>query len=134
MSYELLRATDAPDYTEGKDPGHQFLGYGALGSEQVSANVITLEPGATHKVPGMPDDTGHSHEDIDEIYVVVAGEVTVKLDDEEISLGPLDAVCIPPETKRATRNTSDANATVLMFSQKMTDPRAQSHFHEGFWA
>ena len=31
------------------------------------------------------------------------------------------------------RNRSDAEATVIMFSPKMTDPRAQSHFHEGFW-
>src|SRR5207253_2464273 len=115
-------------------PGHQFLGYGALGSEQVSCNVIALEPGATHKVPGMPDDMGHSHSDIDEIYVVVSGEVTVKLDGDEITLGPLDAVRIPPDTVRSTRNTSDADATVLMLSPKMTDPRAQSHFHEGFWS
>ena len=131
--YTLLKAADAPDYTEGKDPGHQFFGYGALGSDQVSLNVITLEPGTTHKPPGMGDDIGHSHEDIDEVYVVAAGEVTCKLGDEEVKLGALDAVRIPPETKRATRNASDAPATVIMFSQKMTDPRAQSHFHEGFW-
>lgn len=133
MSYELLRATDAPDYTEGKDPGHRFHGYGALGSEQVSMNVIVLEPGATHKVPGMADDVGHSHEDIDEVYVVAAGEVTVKADDDELVLGPLDAIRLPPEVKRATRNTGDATATVIMVSPKMRDPRAQSHFHEGFW-
>jgi mannose-6-phosphate isomerase-like protein (cupin superfamily) len=131
--YTVLRTADAPDYTEGKDPGHQFLGYGALGSDQVSMNVITLDPGAVHKVPGMPDDMGHSHEDIDEIYVVASGEIACKLDDDELTLGPLDAVRIPPAIKRATRNVSDAPATLIMFSQKMTDPRAQSHFHEGFW-
>lgn len=134
MSYDLLRAADAPDYTEGKDPGHHFLGYGALGSEQVSLNVITLEPGKTHKVPGMPDDMGHRHDEIDEVYVVVSGEVTVKLDDDEVTLGPLDAVRIPPETVRATRNTSDTDATVIMFSPKMHDPQGQSHFQEGFWS
>ena len=132
--YTLLRAGDAPDYTEGKDPGHSFLGYGGLGSEQVSLNVVRLEPGTTHKAPGMGDDTGHSHEDIDEVYIVASGEITCKLGDDELTLGPLDAVLIPPATKRAARNTSDAPATVIMLSQKMTDPRAQSHFHEGFWS
>jgi mannose-6-phosphate isomerase-like protein (cupin superfamily) len=133
--YTLVRASDAPDYTEGKDPGHSFLGYaGGLGSEQVSLNVIALEPGATHKVPGMPDDMGHNHDEIDELYIVASGEVTCKLGDDEVTLGPLDAVRIPPDTIRSTRNTSDAPATIIMVSQKMTDPRAQSHFHEGFWS
>jgi quercetin dioxygenase-like cupin family protein len=132
--YTILRSSEAPDYTEGKDPGHQFFGYGGLGSEQVSVNVITLEPGKTHKVPGMSDDIGHSHDDIDEVYIVASGELTCKLGDDVFTLGPLDAVRIPPETKRATRNASDAPATVIMLSPKMTDPRAQSHFHEGFWA
>ncbi len=131
--YAVLKAADAPDYTEGKDPGHQFIGYGGLGSEQVSVNVIKLEPGATHKVPGMGDDVGHSHEDIDEVYVVVDGEVTVKADDDEVVLGALDAIRLAPAVKRATRNTGDAAATVLMVSPKMSDPRAQSYFHEGFW-
>ena len=132
--YEVLKAADAPDYTQGNDPGHQFLGYGALGSEQVSVNVITLDPGATHKAPGMGDDVGHSHEDIDEIYIVASGEVTVKADDDEVVLGPLDAIRLAPSVKRGTRNTGDAPATVIMFSPKMSDPRAQSHFHEGFWS
>jgi mannose-6-phosphate isomerase-like protein (cupin superfamily) len=132
--YTILRAAKAPDYTEGKDPGHRFFGYGALGSDQVSVNVIELEPGKTHKVPGMPDDIGHNHDDIDEVYIVASGELTCKLGDDVVTLGPLDAVRIPPETMRATRNDSDQPATVIMLSQKMTDPRAQSHFHEGFWA
>jgi quercetin dioxygenase-like cupin family protein len=132
--YTLLRAADAPDYTEGKDPGHNFFGYGGLGSDQVSVNVVRLEPGATHKAPGMPDSTGHSHEEIDEIYIVAAGEITCKLGDDELTLGPLDAVCIPPSTKRAARNVSDAPATIIMLSPKMTDPQGQSHFHEGFWS
>ena len=133
-AYTVLRAGDAPDFTQGKDPGHEFRGYGALGSEQVSLNVIVLEPGASHKVPGMPDSTGHSHEGIDELYIVTEGELTLKLDDEELVLGPLDAVRIAPEVKRATRNTSDAPTTVIMTSPKMHDPRGQTEFHEGFWA
>ena len=131
--YTILRADEAPDYTEGKDPGHRFFGYGSLGSGQVSVNVVVLEPGATHKVPGMPDDIGHNHDEIDEIYIVASGELTCKLGDDVVTLGPLDAVRIPPELKRGTRNTSHAPATVIMLSPKMDDPRAQSHFHEGFW-
>lgn len=129
--YSVLKAADAPNYTEGSD--EEFRGYGGLGSEQVSVNVVVLDPGATHKAPGMGDDVGHSHEDIDEVYVVVDGEVTVRADDDLIVLGPLDSIRFAPSVKRATRNLSDARATVLMVSPKMRDPKAQSHFHEGFW-
>jgi quercetin dioxygenase-like cupin family protein len=131
--YTTLRAADAPDYTQGNDPGHRFLGYGGLGSDQVSMNVIVLEPGATHKVPGTGDDVGHSHSGIDEIYFVASGTVTVKAGDDEIELGPLDAIRLPPEIKRGTRNTSDDNATVIMLSKKMDDPQGQTDFHDGFW-
>ena len=132
-AYAVVRADDAPDYAQGKTPGHEFRGYGELGSEQVSLNVIVMEPGTTHKVPGMDDDIGHSHEDIDEIYIVASGRVTVKAGDDEVELGPLDAIRLAPEVVRSTRNTSDAPATVVMLSPKMRDPRAQSHFEERFW-
>ncbi len=131
--YAIVKATEAPDYTEGKKPGEAFLGYGGLGSEQISINVVTLEPGTTHTAPGMADDTGHSHEDIDEVYVCVQGNVTVRAGDDEIELGPLDAIRFSPSVKRGTRNTGSQDATVIMFSPKMSDPRAQSHFHDGFW-
>lgn len=131
--YAVLKAADAPDHAQGQTPGHEFRGYGGLGSEQVSLNVIHLEPGATHKVPGMSDDIGHSHEEIDEVYIVAAGEVTVKVGDDVLVLGPLDAIRMAPGVMRASRNTSDEPATVIMLSPKMRDPQGQSHFEDGFW-
>jgi mannose-6-phosphate isomerase-like protein (cupin superfamily) len=132
--YTVLRAGDAPDFTGDDTPG-RFLGYAStLGSEQLGVNVRVLEPGQAHVAPGMDPGCGHSHEDIEEIYVVVGGEVTFKIEDETLTLGPLDAVRIPPEAKRGTRNDGDSDATMLMVSVKMTDPSGQSHFHEGFWS
>ena len=132
-AYAVLRAADAPDFAQGQTPGHEFRGYGELGSDQVSLNVILMEPGTTHKIPGMGDDVGHRHEDIDEIYLVASGRITVKADDEEIELGPLDAIRMAPAVTRSARNTSDAPAAVVMVSPKMRDPKAQSHFEDGFW-
>jgi mannose-6-phosphate isomerase-like protein (cupin superfamily) len=130
--YTVLRAADAPDYT-GDAPGG-FLGYGRpLGAEQVAVNVRVLEPGMAHVPPGTDPSRGHSHRTIEEIYFVLEGELTVKLGDDVFTLGPRDAVLIPPATPRAVRNESDATAALLMASVAVPDIRAESVGHEGFW-
>jgi mannose-6-phosphate isomerase-like protein (cupin superfamily) len=131
--HTILRAADAPDFSGDDTPG-AFLGYAStLGSEQLGVNVRVLAPGQSHVPPGMDPSTGHSHKDIEEIYVVLEGEVTFKIDDETFVLGPRDAVRVPPEAKRGTRNDGDTEAAMVMVSVKMTDPRGQSEFHPGFW-
>jgi uncharacterized cupin superfamily protein len=130
--YTIMRADDAPDYT-GDAPG-KFLGYARpMGSEQLGVNLRVLEPGRSSVPPGMDENAGHSHDDVEELYFVLEGELSLKLDDDVIELGRWDAVRIPPQVKRAMRNQGDTDLAVLMVSQKMSDPQAQSHFHEGFW-
>ena len=66
----------APDFT-GDAPG-AFLGYGrALGAEQVSVNIRVLAPHTAHVPPGGDPTRGHSHRTIEEIYLVLDGELTV---------------------------------------------------------
>jgi len=130
--YTILRASEAPDYT-GDAPG-AFYGYGRpLGAGQLSINVRGLEPGMAHVPPGTDPAWGHSHETIEEIYFVLEGELTIKLGDDVLTLGPRDAVRIPPETPRAVRNDSAARAALLMASVRVEDPRVESHAHENFW-
>jgi mannose-6-phosphate isomerase-like protein (cupin superfamily) len=132
-TYTVMRAAEAPDYT-GEAPG-AFLGYARpMGSAQLGLNVRVLAPHTEHKPPGEPDGFGHSHRTIEEIYFVLEGELTVKLEGEVIALGPRDAVLIPPETPRAVRNDSDAEAAYVMCSVKAQDPLAESVKHEDFWA
>jgi mannose-6-phosphate isomerase-like protein (cupin superfamily) len=130
--YTLLRAADAPDFT-GDAPG-AFYGYGrALGAEQVAVNIRVLAPHTAHVAPGADPTRGHSHRTIEEVYVVLAGEVTVKRGGDVITLGPWDAVRIPPATPRGVRNDSDAEAALLMVSVHVTDHAGESQSHEGFW-
>jgi uncharacterized cupin superfamily protein len=130
--YTILRGADAPDYT-GDAPG-AFLGYGRpLGASQIALNVRVLEPGMAHVPPGQDPTRGHSHSTIEEIYFVLDGELSVKLGDEVLTLGPRDAVLIAPETPRAARNDSGATAALLMVSVRVEDIRAESHAHESFW-
>jgi len=130
--YTLLRAADAPDYT-GDAPG-AFLGYAKpMGAGEIAFNLRVLEPGTTNVPPGYDESLGHSHTDIEELYFVVDGEITLKLGDDVLTLGPRDAVLIPPDTPRAVRNDSDSEAAFLMMSVRVEDPRAESVAHDDFW-
>jgi uncharacterized cupin superfamily protein len=130
--YTILRAGEAPDYT-GDAPG-AFLGYARpMGSEQLAVNVRVLEPGMAHVPPGGDPARGHSHQTIEEIYFVVDGELELKLGDDVITLGARDAVLIPADTPRASRNASDRQAVLLMISVRVEDIRAETVGHEDFW-
>jgi mannose-6-phosphate isomerase-like protein (cupin superfamily) len=65
----------------------------ALGLENSGISYFKLGP--DYKLP-----FGHTHSEQEEIYLVVSGGARLKLDDEEIELGPFDAVRIPPGTMR----------------------------------
>jgi mannose-6-phosphate isomerase-like protein (cupin superfamily) len=43
---------------------------------------------------------GHTHQEQEEIYLVLSGSARVKLDEDEVELKPLDAVRIPPGVMR----------------------------------
>ena len=50
--------------------------------------------------PGKKQAFGHRHENAEEVYVVLAGDGRVRLDDETVELGRLDAVRIAPRVAR----------------------------------
>jgi mannose-6-phosphate isomerase-like protein (cupin superfamily) len=130
--YTVVRAADAPDFT-GDAPG-AFLGYArALGAEQLGFNVRVLAPHTAHVAPGGDPTAGHSHRTIEEIYFVLEGEITIKLGDDVMTLGPRDAVRIAPGTARAVRNDAGADAAFVMCSVRVEDHAAESRRHEAFW-
>jgi len=65
-----------------------------LECEQLALSYQRLAPNAR-----MP--FGHKHAAQEEIYVVLGGSARVKLDDEFVELGELDALRVDPETMRA---------------------------------
>ena len=131
--YTIMRASDAPDYTGGKVPS-PFLGYGRpLGAEQIAFNVRVLAPGATHVPPGADPAGGHGHKTIEEIYFVIDGEIEIKLGDDVHTLRARDAVLIPADTPRGTRNPTEAEAAFAMISVKVEDPMAETNPVEAFW-
>jgi mannose-6-phosphate isomerase-like protein (cupin superfamily) len=50
--------------------------------------------------PGKRQAFAHRHEDAEEVYVVLAGSGRMKLDDDIVDVGPLDAIRVAPEVIR----------------------------------
>ena len=54
-----------------------------------------------HRVlPGKRQAFAHRHDEAEEVYVILAGQGRMKLDDEIIDVGPLDAIRVAPGVTR----------------------------------
>jgi quercetin dioxygenase-like cupin family protein len=81
--------------------------------------------------PGFRIPFGHHHEQQEEVYVVLAGSVLARLDDEALQLGPLDALRVGPATVRAFEAGPDG-ADVLVFGSP-SDQNRDAHMVPGWW-
>jgi mannose-6-phosphate isomerase-like protein (cupin superfamily) len=77
-------------------------------AEVQEARFATADLGAVHTGvshlrlrPGRRQPFGHRHEQAEEVYVVLAGSGRVKLDDDTVEVGRLDAIRVAPEVTRA---------------------------------
>lgn len=82
-----------------------------LGAQQTGLNYLTVKPGKREAF-------AHRHEAAEEIYVVLAGSGTVKLDDDLVELGPLDAVRVSPGVTRGFEASSEG-LEVLIFGPRV---------------
>ena len=101
MSYETVNYEE----TETKY-GMHFL-RPELGCEDHGVTVVDAEPG--WKGP----EHDHADEGHEEVYLLVEGEATVTIDDEEVSLTDGDAVRVPPEAIRQITNGDTQSQFVL---------------------
>jgi mannose-6-phosphate isomerase-like protein (cupin superfamily) len=65
-----------------------------LGAESTGFSFQRLQPDVTAPF-------GHSHDEAEEVYVVLEGSGRMKLDDDVIDIRPLDAIRVAPKVLRA---------------------------------
>jgi len=65
---------------------------------------------------GMPGPPPHTHETVCDMFHVLEGRLTMRVDDDEIEATAGTFVCAPPGTVHGFRNTSDAPARFLNFN------------------
>jgi quercetin dioxygenase-like cupin family protein len=68
--------------------------------------------GLSHFLPG--GGAGPDSSPLEKVYVVLTGEVTVRVGTESVALGPLDSCCIPGGETREVKNLGNEVATMIV--------------------
>jgi len=113
--YAIVDPDDVRDvYASSDVPGEFRPLTRALGSEQLAATVI--------RVPAHSDfeqGTGHYHDEVEELYLVTRGTLTMRFGDEVRTVGPGSAVRVAPRTPRSHRNEGDEPVELWAISRKI---------------
>jgi mannose-6-phosphate isomerase-like protein (cupin superfamily) len=113
--YAIVSANDVEDHYEGTDvPGEFRRLTGALGCEQVAVTLIRVPPHSDFE-----QGTGHYHEEIEEIYVVATGTLTMRLGDDIHKVPAGSVVRVAPHTPRSHRNEGDEPVEIWAVSRRL---------------
>jgi quercetin dioxygenase-like cupin family protein len=92
--YAIVNLLELEDSTKGRYPGVDArFSRKHLGSRDLGVSLFRYAPGTRN--------TGHSHREQEEAYVVVAGAGRMRLGDEVREIGMWDVVRVAPEVVRA---------------------------------
>jgi uncharacterized cupin superfamily protein len=101
--FAIIRADDVDDAYAGSDvPGEFRRLTDALGAEQLSVTLIRVPPHSD-----MEQSTGHTHSEIEELYIVAKGTITFRCDDHVEKVAAPAVVRVSPGTARSHRNEGD---------------------------
>jgi mannose-6-phosphate isomerase-like protein (cupin superfamily) len=113
--YTIVHADDAKDQYAGTSVPGEFRSLTrALGAEQLALTLI--------RVPAHCDfeqGTGHYHEELEELYIVTRGTLTMRFGDAIHEVGPGTAVRVAPGTPRSHRNEGDEPVDLWAVSRRL---------------
>ena len=113
QGYSIVRADDVRDIYQGTDvPGEFRPLTQPLGSEQLAATLIRVPPHSDFE-----QGTGHFHAEVEELYLITRGTLTMRFGDEIASVGPGSAVRVAPQTPRSHRNEGDETVEMWAVSR-----------------
>lgn len=125
--YCVVDADDAEDAYAGTDVPGEFRSLtAAVGAEQLAATLIRVPPHADFE-----QGTGHFHDEIEELYIVTRGTLTMRFDDEVVEVGAGALVRVSPGTTRSHRNCGDEPVEMWVVSRRSDDRDATKV--EDFW-
>ena len=115
--FKVVDADDVDDEYAGTSvPGEFRRLTDALGCEQLSITLIRVPPHSDFE-----QGTGHYHEQIEELYVVTRGTLTMRFGDEVRKVSAGAVVRVAPRTPRSHRNEGDEPVEMWAVSREL-DP------------
>jgi len=126
-SYAVVKADEVKDYYEGTDvPGEFRRLTDALGAQQLGVTLIRIPPHSDFE-----QGTGHYHEEIEEVYIITRGTLTMRFGDDIVKVGAGSAVRVAPKTSRSHRNEGDEPVDMWAVSRKID--RSDATLIKKFW-
>lgn len=92
----LTLAAASPRNERAGQISYLLLAPGQFGSASMAITLVEGDPGSEQPM--------HGHPNAEQVYVIVAGNGVMRVDDEEQEVGPGTLVFIPPGAKHAIRN------------------------------
>ena len=113
--FAIVHPDDVKDHYAGTDvPGEFRRLTDALGAEQLSATLI--------RVPAHCDfeqGTGHTHAELEELYIVTRGTLTMRFGDEIHAVSAPAIVRVPGGTPRSHRNEGGEDVEMWAVSRNL---------------
>ena len=125
--YTIVRADDAQDAYAGTAVPGEFRSLTEdLGAEQLAVTLIRVPPHSDFE-----QGTGHFHAEIEEVYLVTRGTLTMRLGDaiERVPAG--SAVRVAPRTPRSHRNEGGEPVELWAISRRLG--RGDATKLDDFW-
>lgn len=112
--YSIVRADEAEDaYADSDVPGEFRSLTDALGAEQVAVTLMRIPPHSDFE-----QGSGHRHEEIEEIYLVTRGTLTMRFGEEIEEVGPGTVVRVSAQSVRSHRNEGDEPVEMWAISRQ----------------
>lgn len=125
--YTIVRASDVKDHYEGSAVPGEFRSLTkALGARQLAATLIHIPPHSDFE-----QGTGHSHKEIEEIYIITRGTLTMRFGDDIKKVSAGTVVRVAPQTPRSHRN--EGNEPVDMWAISKQIGHDDANFIKVFW-
>jgi quercetin dioxygenase-like cupin family protein len=126
--YAIVAADDVDDVYEGTDvPGEFRRLTDAAGCEQLAVTLIRVPPHSDFE-----QGTGHYHDEVEELYLVTRGTLTMRLADDVHDVSAGSVVRVAPGTPRSHRNEGDEPVEMWAVSRQV-DRSDATKIHD-FWA
>lgn len=126
-NYSIVCPTESEDaYADSDVPGEFRSLTKALGGEQLAVTLIRIPPHADFE-----QGSGHRHDEIDEVYLVTRGTLTMRFDEEVVGVAAGSAVRVAPQTVRSHRNEGDEPVEIWAISRQSDGDGGEKV--EDFW-
>ncbi len=94
-------------------PGHfKMVALRLAGKDETGSEKFWM--GMSHFLPGGGAEWAYEDSPAEKVYFVIDGEITVKTKEQEVTVGPMEGVFLPPNEGREILNKTNKTVSMLV--------------------